>query len=211
MSAQTSKKPKPSVKLCTGVLLFLIVFALSTEWLLVGGFRHDLVKRTTAITASFIELQAGRNLSDKDFLSGDYHARLEKFTEFYQEIKTADILGLRVYNRGSVVIFSDDEALIGQTLKEEGISAALEGKLTARTIKPPLEKDKIYGGEYKRFLKIYIPVISAATNEIIAVISPDYKLNAIYATVCKVRLYVWLFVILSCLLLAVAFLQGRNR
>ncbi len=99
-----------------------------------------------------------KKLKPADFSQKDPKRTKQVFANFFEKIKTQEIIRIKVWDYSAKVIFSDDQSIIGQRFADnEGFQNAIKGKIFS-DIEPPVKTENVSEKEFGQLLEVYVPI-----------------------------------------------------
>lgn len=160
--------------------IFLAVF--------VNDIVHKLlINRSKFFIADFVKLQAKDHLTSQNF-NGENAYLI--FDNFLKEIKTDEVLRIKVWDNMGTVIYSDDKLIIGKNFADNReYNEAMLGKVEAE-VKKPAKTENRDEQEYSELLEIYVPILFSEDKPH-GVIEIYYKLDNIKILIKEVRMKIF--------------------
>jgi len=211
---------KPKLSLIQKVFIFSFVIFIITGFLLIFFVSREiknifLEERKRAVSEVVLK-QANRHLNPDDFKTTNYLLVSSRFEDFFEEIKTNEIIRIKVYNSQGIVIFSDEKELLGQKLfqgEEEELKEILGGKIVA-DITAPIKKEHVYERGYRQLMEIYVPITFGESKEIFGIIETYFKLDFLNEKIWRTQVLLALVItFIFTILFAILFLivRGASR
>ncbi len=153
------------MKLSTKIIIALGVLAVAG----VAGYGWRQYQRISArvydaekqAIATHIQERAGALLAPEDFTSADTARQAEAFQKFFDEIQTANLFRIKVWNKEFVVVWSNLQETIGKRFPDNHeIKESLEGEIEFE-LKTAGKKEQVGERNYTDFSETYIPVKDA--------------------------------------------------
>ncbi|CAG0989513.1 MAG: sensory histidine kinase CreC [Candidatus Methanoperedens nitroreducens] len=136
------------------LLGFVMNYALSAKI-------EDLtIQRAIITTANHAQQNAGNYLTSDFFSNSDYMKNKDTFEKYYQDVKTNEIVRIKIFDTNGNIIYSDIEDLVGQRFSDnKELNEALAGEIKVE-IKRNLDKEEniFEKREYKALMEIYAPI-----------------------------------------------------
>jgi len=174
------------MKLKTGITMWLsivICIVMITGFLMSyfvsEYFKQTMLKRDVDVNAKFITLQARQHLTSEDFTPNNYDKKDAKYTEFFKEIGTDEIVRIKVWNPDQVVVYSDDKDIVGKPFHDnDELEESLdEGKIVTE-ISDLTKSESTSEKNYGQLIEMYIP-IKSNSGKIIGVIETYASLDLV--------------------------------
>jgi two-component system sensor kinase FixL len=179
--------------LCLAVLvLFGIVFG----WIITTSLEHNILDRSKKVTAIIVSEEVQKELADTDLITPKMGSEFDAFAERVKHLSLGpDIVRIKVWNKGQVVVWSDEKRLVGQRFPDnEELKGALNGEITSEisTLKKSEQK---FERQFKRLLELYVPIRFNGKTDIETVFEIYQNLDHLYADISHLKSIVWTSVI----------------
>lgn len=179
--------------LCLAVLvLFGIVFG----WIITNSLECNILDRSKKVTAIIVSEEVQKELADTDLITPKMGSEFDAFAERVKHLSLGpDTLRIKVWNKGQVVVWSDEKRLVGQRFPDnEELKGALNGEITSEisTLKKSEQK---FERQFKRLLELYVPIRFNGKTDIETVFEIYQNLDHLYADISHLKLIVWTSVI----------------
>ena len=179
--------------LCLAVLvLFGIVFG----WIITTSLEHNLLDRSKKVTAIIVSEEVQKELADTDLITPKMGSEFDAFAERVKHLSLGpDIVRIKIWNKGQVVVWSDEKRLVGQRFPDnEELKGALNGEITSEisTLKKSEQK---FERQFKRLLELYVPIRFKDKTDIETVFEIYQNLDHLYADISHLKSIVWTSVI----------------
>ncbi len=179
--------------LCLAVLvLFGIVFG----WIITTSLECNILDRSKKVTAIIVSEEVQKELADTDLITPKMGSEFDAFAERVKHLNLGpDIVRIKVWNKGQVVVWSDEKRLVGQRFPDnEELKGALNGEVTSEisTLKKSEQK---FERQFKRLLELYVPIRFNGKTDIETVFEIYQNLDHLYADISHLKSIVWTSVI----------------
>jgi len=179
--------------LCLAVLvLFGIVFG----WIITTSLEHNILDRSKKVTAIIVSEEVQKELADTDLITPKMGSEFDAFAERVKHLSLGpDIVRIKIWNKGQVVVWSDEKRLVGQRFPDnEELKGALNGEITSEisTLKKSEQK---FERQFKRLLELYVPIRFNGKTDIETVFEIYQNLDHLYADISHLKSIVWTSVI----------------
>jgi signal transduction histidine kinase len=176
------------MKLKTGITLWLsivicivIVAGFSMSYFVSDYFKQTILKRDVDVNAKFIALQAKQHLTPEDFAPKDFDKKDKKYSQFFNEIDTDEIVRIKVWSTNQVVIYSDDKAIVGKPFHDnDELNESLDGGEVVTEISSLTKSESTSEKNFGQLIEMYIP-IKSNSGKIIGVIETYASLDTVNA------------------------------
>lgn len=176
-----------------------IVFA----WTLQHQLEQNALQQEAHSAADQVALIASPNLSLADLSAPLDSARYVQIDALIRkDILHEHIVRVKIWNKGGLVVYSDEESLVGQYFPvSDDLEKALGGEMA--TDVSTLDKAENVGEKdlYTRLLEVYVPIRLAGSNEIVGVYEIYQDLAVLDPVIAATRRFVWISVGLGFLVL----------
>lgn len=179
------------------MILASITFAILASVLILASniiIKNSFINRSKLAVASAVSFEA-EDLKMEDFsLKDPDHAR-EVFTEFYEKVKTAEIIRIKVWDYSAKVIFSDDQSIVGKRFPDnDEFKEALKGEVVTE-IGEKTKSENISEQGYEQLLEVYVPVTFKGENVPSGVIEAYFKLDNVNSRIKETQLILILTIV----------------
>ena len=145
---------------------------------LVTEIKEDTIHRTENFYSSIITESASRELVQTDFDLNNLDEKQKTFDDFFQQIKTDEMLRIKVWSSDGTIICSDDRSIIGNNYNDNlRFQHSIAGDTTSE-IKNPIDPENISEMGYGQMMEIYIPITLDSVSPI-GVIELYYNMDSI--------------------------------
>ncbi|MDO8683152.1 MAG: hypothetical protein Q7N50_06690, partial [Armatimonadota bacterium] len=173
--------------ICIGLMTAALWFIVSNY--LIG----QMLQREWETTAQMVRADVRQLLVDEDFAAKDPLAVRYQFENLLKHMMLIpDIVRFKVYNHEGVVIWSDDQRVVGQKYPDnDELQEALEGKVVAE-MSSLSKKENVYEQDTTgSAVEVYVPIFSDTTKKLLGVIETYKRADVIYHEVTKARMVVF--------------------
>jgi len=173
--------------ICIGLMTAALWFIVSNY--LIG----QMLQREWETTAQMVRADVRQMLVDEDFAAKDPPAVRYQFENLLKHMTLVpDIVRFKVYNHEGVVIWSDDQRVVGQRDPDNReLQEALEGKVVTE-MSSLSKKENVYEHDATRTaVEVYVPIFSDTTKKLLGVIETYKRADVIYHEVTKARTVVF--------------------
>jgi|CXWL01.1.fsa_nt_gi hypothetical protein len=164
--------------------------------------RQEAIEGSKNIVADFVNIQTRKHTSPTDFSLTDSNQTDQVFTTLLEEIKTSDLIRIKVWNTDGTIIFSDDKSIIGKNFRESAyFQKAIGGEVVA-DVKTPLDAEHAAEKGYTQLMEVYVPTEFKTGDGVIGIVETYYKLDSLNTSLFKAQSEIFLIIISSFLFLA---------
>lgn len=151
---------KLRMKLLLPIILIAAAMALFTVYFVADHIEQDALQRAQAMTAEHVAAKVREGLTVESFRDHDFQRHKTAFEGFLRQVRTPEILKVKIFNAKFDIIYSTTAADIGtKTDSSNYRQSLLDGKVLS-VIKPPLtEKANIELQGYRQLMEVYVPVV----------------------------------------------------
>ena len=119
--------------------------------------KTNAIKRTENFYSSIITESASRQLVQTDFDLNNLDEKQKIFDDFFKQIKTDEMLRIKVWSSDGTIICSDDQSIVGKNYNDNlRFQHSIAGAITSE-IKNPIDPENISEMGYGQMMEIYIP------------------------------------------------------
>ncbi|HET7415774.1 MAG TPA: sensor histidine kinase [Arthrobacter sp.] len=155
-----------TVFLILGIVAMILVSVPAVAWVRAQALDHALGN-----IAARTEQMARHSFSpfvDEPFLAGDPEARQELDAVVDGRIAEGSLMRVKIINEDGVIVYSDEERLIGKEMPLPGRAAALfDGGETIATLQDPHPQENLLEGGKGQLVEVYTLAPSAAGPDLI--------------------------------------------
>lgn len=170
--------------------------------------KNSFINRSTFAVSSAVVLEA-RNLQPENFSLNNPQRTKYIFDNFYKNIKTAEIIRIKVWDDSGKVIFSDDNSIIGKQFPDnEEFTEAIKGEVVTE-IGQKVKPENITEKGYEQLLEVYVPITLQGNPVPYGVIETYFKLDDVNTRIKETQVILFLtiasFTLASFVLLFIVF------
>ena len=155
--------------------------------ILVSEIQENTIQRTENFYSSIISESASRQLVPSDFDLNNLDEKQKTFDNFFEQIKTDEMLRIKVWSHDGTIICSDDQSIVGNNYNDNlRFQHSIAGETTTE-IKNPVDPENISEMGYGQMMEIYIPITLDSASPI-GVIELYYNMDSINATMAETQL-----------------------
>lgn len=195
-------------------LFFLLAVTLFVVLAIILIYISNVVIRNSFINRAKLTIgnavrQEAEDLKPEDFSLKDPSHAANVFNNFYERIKSAEIIRIKVWDYSGKVIFSDDSSIVGQRFPEnKEFREAIRGEVITE-IGQKVKPENISEQGYEQLLEVYIPITYTGESVPSGVIEAYFKLddvnNRIKETENILILTIFSFTLVSAMLFFILF------
>ncbi len=189
---------------------FFIILAVSAISIIsTRSISNAIVNERGQFVMEITQKQIDADLSPKIFEETNQAVLNQKLNSFFGEIKTHDIVRMKVYDSQGKVIYSTDPSLVGKTFPDDNdLQAALKGKSSANLQDSDEAKDEDETA-YPSLMEIYMPFSSGGIQK--GVFEFYYDISGLDGNIIKLEILVDGIIISTSLLLLLAMILIYRR
>lgn len=159
-----------------GIAVVLVAALIALERYII---RNSEIERVRTLVANFVTLQVQNTLRPEYFSAEHAAQNIEFFNEFSKRIRTTEVIRIKIWDKNSAVIFSEDRSIIGKSFPDnDDLKEALGGKISVEISKPD-KAENVSEKDYREFMEIYIPAFFGSSSEPSGVIEVYYSMDSI--------------------------------
>jgi len=203
-------RPLANASLTTrfGVYSFVCIAIMTAVlWYIVSrNLTTDMLDREWETTAKFVRAEVEWHMNPEDFTAQDFGAVAPKFEQLHRQIiMMPDLVRIKVYNRQGMIIWSDEDRLIGTSFPDNAeLQEAFGGRIVVH-MSPIAKGENIYErGPLNGLVELYVPIFSADKKKIIGVIEAYKSSDNFFKDIERARTAVLIVALGGGLLLYVA-------
>ena len=140
--------------------LITLLIAMGLAWRLELALEHDALSAVAENTA-----HQATNILDKQLTAADLEMALrgERYAEIdtliHNTLLSADIVRIKVWNRDGLLVYSDDQNIVGKVFAvEEDMHEAFSGEIAAEVSDLQAQENVDERGQYTELFEIYVPL-----------------------------------------------------
>jgi signal transduction histidine kinase len=184
-----------SAKFLLPVVAILILMAILLSFLVEDILRQSMLNRAATFVADFVELQATTTLPDSSVFNNLNSENQNLFENLQREVKTHEVVRIKIWNSDKTVVYSDDKNLIGKTFKDnDELDDAISGRIKTE-ISTPSKNENIDEKDLGQLLEIYVPVYFEHSDKPVGIIETYYKLDNLNNEIRQVQTSVILLIL----------------
>lgn len=171
------------------MIAIALIIGLSLMSILVIEMKEDTIHRIENFYPSIIAESASRELGQTDFDLNNLDEKQKTFDDFFRQIKTDEMLRIKVWSSDGTIISSDDRSIIGNNYKDNlRFQNSIAGDTTSE-IKNPIDPENISEIGYGQMMEIYIPITLDSVSPI-GVIELYYNMDSINDSITETQLMI---------------------
>lgn len=185
--------------------IMILLIGLVLNYALSTKIEDVMIERTKATTVLHVQEQVEKYLEPDFFLNPNYEKNYRKFEDYYYDIKSSEIIRIKIYNKNGTIIFSDEKELIGKRFEiNEELNEALEGNLQAEIKRDISKEENIFEKKYGALMEIYIPLYHDETNQLIGVVELYQVLDNVDSLIFSIQKTVTILLIITLIILYIS-------
>jgi PAS domain S-box-containing protein len=144
--------------LSLGIMVLIgVILTLGTSFII----EDFMIERAKVATVHLIRVQAANHLTYKDFIGHDFSSKKSVFERYFSEISIPEIVRIKVYSPDGVIVYSNEEKLIGQSFKGNlELEEALKGEVEIEIDRELKRKEEhLYEQGFRGLMEIYVPIM----------------------------------------------------
>ena len=179
-----------------GIYSFVCIGIMTAAlWFIVSNYMiGQILQREWETTAQLVRSDVKEYLTEEDFKTKDLQSIGPKFDALLEHVRfVPDIVRFKVFNPQSVVIWSDDQRLVGQAFPDDGeLQEALRGEVAVDMSSLEKKENVFEQGSFQRLVEVYIPIYNDGNKELLGVFETYKRADSILHDVRQARLIVLL-------------------
>ncbi|MDP3973690.1 MAG: PAS domain S-box protein [Candidatus Daviesbacteria bacterium] len=160
-------------------ILTAIIFAVLAVMLIFASnsiIQNSFINRAKIAVSSAVVSEA-KDLKPADFSLTDPARADNIFRDFYEKVKTNEIIRIKVWDYSGKVIFSDDQSIVGKRFPDnKEFREALKGEAVTE-IGQKVKAENVSEQGYKQLLEIYVPIAFKGESVPSGIIEAYFKLD----------------------------------
>lgn len=140
--------------------------------------RNEMIERAEVFIADFVQLQAKQHVHESSSFSLDDPAKTEQtFRVLEDEIRTRELLRIKVWDKHGTVVFSDAKDIVGKNFSDNrNFQQAISGGIAVE-IKKPIDPENVAEIGYEQLMEVYAPIFLENKSEPVGVVETYYKMD----------------------------------
>lgn len=189
---------KPSLLTSFSLLGVFItaVIAIVFTWSLEYRLEQNTLQQEAYSAADQVAFILSPNLSLADLSAPLGSARYAQINTLIRQYITHEhIARVKIWNKGGLLIYSDEKSLVGRDFPmSEELKKALGGEIATEVSTLNKTENVVERLLYKRLLEVYVPIRLAGSNEIVGAYEIYHDLAVLEPTIAATRRFVWIIV-----------------
>jgi HD-GYP domain-containing protein (c-di-GMP phosphodiesterase class II) len=173
--------------------LVTIFIAAGLAWRLESTLEKDALWEVAWNTADQANNTLGKNLRADDLkhpLKGERYNEIDAL--IHNSLSSSNIIRIKIWNRGGLLIYSDDQSLVGNVFPiSDELEQALNGKIATDISALEKEENLHERGQYDKLFEIYVPLQPVDSNSIAGAYEVYYDLAKLQPRLTRIRNVVW--------------------
>ena len=121
--------------------------------------RNEMIERAQVLINDFVQLQTTQHVANEsNFSLTDTQKTEQIFGSLEAELKTREVLRIKVWDKYGTVIYSDNKEIVGKNFSDNAPFQEAIGGNIAADIKKPTEPENIDVVGYGQLMEVYVPV-----------------------------------------------------
>ncbi|MEP6894850.1 MAG: HD domain-containing phosphohydrolase [Chloroflexota bacterium] len=184
-------------------LLVILLIAAGLAWRLESTLESDILREVAENTAGQASNILDKNLTTadlRDSLQGQRYKEID--TLIHDTLLNVNIVSIKIWNRKSLLVYSDNQALIGKTFPlSDELEEAFKGEIATDISLLTKDENASERLAYDKLYEIYVPLKLDQSNGVIGAYEVYYDLSKLQPRLLRIRKVVWGSVGLAFLLL----------
>lgn len=172
----------------------IVIIGFAISFFITRQTEDIMFKSYADVTSSNVKSFISAELIPKDFDEPMRGARYTKFNTFIKEhIINGDILKIKLWSDKGLVIYSDDQRLVGKTFPvKEDLEEALHGEATSEIAKSnDAVENRLDKEKFDVAIETYVPVQKSGSNKVLGAYEVYLSVEPVMAAVTRVRVLVF--------------------
>ncbi len=190
-----------------------LLIAMGLAWRLELALERDSLSAVAENTAQQAMNILNKNLTVADLQTALHGKRYEEIdTLIHNTLLSADIVRIKIWNRDGLLVYSDDQNIVGKVFAVgEDVQEAFGGEIASEVSDLQAEENVEERSQYTELFEIYVPLEPADSQEILGAYEVYYDLSKLGPRLTRIRYTVWSGVGIGFLILyGTLFLVMRN-
>jgi HD-GYP domain-containing protein (c-di-GMP phosphodiesterase class II) len=194
-------------------LFATLLIAGGLAWRLELVLERDALKAVAQNTADQATNILSENLTAADLVTALPEGRYQEVDALiHKTLLSANVVRIKIWNRGGLLVYSDDRDIMGRTFPVEAdLQEALNGEIATDISNLQSEENIAERGQYAELFEIYVPLKPAGSQETLGAYEVYYDLSQLQPRLRSIRYTVWSGVGIAFLILyGILFMIIRN-
>lgn len=164
----------------TIVIAIVVVVGVIMSYFVADYFKQTILNRDVESNAKFIAIQARQHLTADDYLPQDFEKKSGKFSQFFNEVNTDEIVRIKVWSTDKTVVYSDEKDIVSKTFHDnDELNESFEdGGHVVTEISDLTKAESAEDKKFGQLIEMYIP-IKSDSGKIIGVIETYASMNPV--------------------------------
>lgn len=169
--------------------------------------QNEMIERAQIYIADFVQSYIKHYVYEESDFSLDDPSKTEQvFGDLKKELKTRDMLRIKVWDKQGTVVFSDAKDIIGKNFSgNKNFQQAISGKVAVE-IKKPIDPDNIAEVGYEQLMEVYVPVFFENKLEPSGVVEVYYKMDLLNKNIRQTQIVLLRAIVITFVVVAVQFI-----
>lgn len=186
---------KLALKFFLPITVIAALLAAALGYLVARELRDQAIDLATYSIAEFVDLQTRAHISSPALFSLHNPAETEAaFAKLLSEVKTRDVIRIKVWDAAGRIIFSDDKSIVGKIFADNKKFREALGGVTAVEIKEPLAAENVSERGYRQVMEIYVPVRFSDSDLPVGVVETYFNLDRLNQRIAGTQETIWLII-----------------
>lgn len=193
-----------TAKFLIPIFLVFVVIALFLSFQIGAVLKQTAIEQTSSLVVNFVQTQAEQHLaSGADFSLIDPQKTQQSFSGIMDEVRTKDVVRIKVWDKDGTVIYSDDQTIVGKKFPDnKEFREAIEGKPEIEIVEP-IKDENVDEKGYKQLMEIYVPITLTGSSNPDGVIETYYNIDSLNKGIKEARVSVLAISLFIFLVLAI--------
>jgi two-component system cell cycle sensor histidine kinase/response regulator CckA len=175
-------------------LIAFLLFAAVFGTVVTRSLEQNMLARTEELSAQFVSVEVEREFRGKDLFGADREVSGEEWAGIVRHLNLGpNLVGIRIWNRDHVVLWSDDDRLIGRRFPDDkDLKEALGGKIVAG-ISDLRKSEQEFLRQHGRLMELHVPIRFRADGTADFVFETYQNLAPLFSDIREQQKIVWLW------------------
>ena len=173
--------------------LVTLLIALGLAWRLESGLERDALSAVAQNTADQAANILNKNLTAVDLKTPFQGKRYDELDALiHQTLLSPNIVRIKIWNRGGLLVYSDDRTIMGKTFPiGADLREAFDGEVGQEISNLQAAENITERGQYNQLFEIYVPLQPKDSEEILGAYEVYYDLSHLQPRLVQIRYTVW--------------------
>ena len=151
------------------ISILVVVFGVVLLFFAKNTLETSLINRGKTEIASLMHVWVDSHIPIETFSEPDVTKTQPVFDKYFHEIKTDEMLRIKVWDKNARIISANDPTIVGKTFSDHQLfQKAIKGE-TVVELKPPIRPENIKEQGYGQLMEVYVPIVNS-NGEVVGIV-----------------------------------------